>query len=35
MINIMAADDLETQDAKALATMIFIMLNQITSVPAC
>ena len=35
IVNIMAADDLVTQGARASATMIFILLNQINSVPAC
>ena len=34
IINIMAADDLATQGARASATMIFTMLNRINSVPA-
>ena len=34
IVNIMGADVLATQGAKASATMIFTMLNQINSVPA-
>ena len=35
MINIMGADALVTQGARASANMISIMLNRINSVPAC
>ena len=35
IVNIMAADDLTTQGARASANMIFTMLNQIISVPTC
>ena len=34
MVNIMGADVLATQGARASATMIFTMLNRINSVPA-
>ena len=34
IVNIMAADDLATEGARASATMIVIMLNQIDSFPA-
>ena len=33
IVNIMGADVLETQGARASATMIFTVLNQINSVP--
>ena len=35
IFNIMGADVLATQGVRASATMIFTMLNQIDSVPAC
>ena len=34
MVNIMGADVLATQGARASATMIFTLLNQINLVPA-
>ena len=35
IVNIMAADDLATQGARASAPMMFTMLNRINLVPAC
>ena len=34
MVNVMDADVLATQGARALATMILTVLNQINSIPA-
>ena len=34
IVNIMAADDLATQGARASASMILTLLNRINSVPA-